>query len=39
MSDAEYCFSFRIVCLVLDLDVDAVRRQLTREGIKKPGIG
>jgi hypothetical protein len=30
MSDAEYCFSFRTVCLVLDLDVDAVRRQLTR---------
>jgi hypothetical protein len=30
MSDAEYCFSFRTVCLVLDLDVDAVRRQLAR---------
>ena len=30
MADAEYCFSFRTVCLVLDLDVGAVRSALQR---------
>jgi hypothetical protein len=28
-SDADHCFSFRTVCAVLDLDVTAVRSQLT----------
>jgi hypothetical protein len=30
MSDAPYCCSFTMVCAVLDLNVEAVRTQLTR---------
>ena len=30
LSDAEYCFSFTIVCAVLDLNVEAVRRAVRR---------
>jgi hypothetical protein len=42
LSDTKYCFAFHTVCLVLDLDVDAVRRQLTRrfalEGAPRTGV-
>src|SRR5262249_42119514 len=30
LSDAEYCFSFTIVCAVLDLNAEAVRRAVRR---------
>jgi hypothetical protein len=30
LSDAEYCFSFTIVCAVLDLNTEAVRRAVRR---------